>query len=344
MQLTRTAHAFRNEAEWLDMRKLDVTSTEAAGLFDAGAYQNSRTFFELYNVKAGLLAPAAFEANDRVKWGNRLEAAIAAGIAEDYGLIVEPFKVYMRIEELRMGSSFDFKIVGLADGYSGDESVRDMFREFGHGIMEVKNVDGLQFRRQWLEDGENTEATPQIEMQVQHQLEVADIAWSLIAPLVGGNTPKAIIRKRDREAGEMIRAKVAELWVRIKAGNTPPPDFEKDAGTIGKLYANNNGTEIDLSDNERLIELCAQHEAAKIAKNDAEKRQKAAKAEILTIIEHAKTIHAAAFEIGAGTRKESYRAYHREAGERWTISRSIIPPADIEATVPAYRDIRIKAA
>ena len=344
MELTRQTIAFTTEADWLNARKGDVTSTEAAGLFDAGAYDNSRTFYELYNIKSGLLAPAPFKGSDRTKWGNRLESAIAFGIAEDYGLIVEPFKVYMRIPEVRMGSSFDFRIVGLADDYAGDETIRNVFREHGHGIMEVKNIDAMQFRRNWIDDGESIEATPQIEMQVQHQLEVADLNWSLIAPLVGGNTPKVVVRERDLEVGAMIRAKAAELWDRVAAGNPPEPNFERDADTISKLYVNNNGVEIDMSDNDRLITLCAEHEAAKVEKSAAEKRQKAAKAEILTIIEAAKTVHAGAFKIGAGTNKESYRAYHKEAGERWTITKSIIPAADIEATVPAYRNVRIGVA
>lgn len=344
MQLTRETLAFDTEAAWLEARKGDVTSTEAAGLFDAGAYDNSRTFYELYNIKSGLLTPAPFKANARTIWGTRLEAAIAAGIAEDHGLIVEPFKVYVRIKDLRLGSSFDFRIVGLADGYTGDETVRNMYREHGDGIMEVKNVDSLQFRRNWIDDGETIEATPQIEMQVQHQLEVADLGWSLIAPLVGGNTPKIVIRNRDLEVGEMIRTKAAELWERIAAGNPPTPDFEKDEEVISKLYVNNNGLEIDLSENNHLIELCAEHEAAKTAKLESEKRQKAAKAEILTIVQHAKTTYAGAFKIGAGTNKESYRAYHREAGERWTISKSMIPAADIEATVAPFRNVRIGAA
>lgn len=344
MELTRQTIAYSTEAEWLANREKDVTSTEAAALFDAGSYEGSRTFYELFHKKSGNITPPKFVASDRVKWGSRLESAIAYGIAEDYGLIVEPFKSYMRIPEIRLGASFDFRIVGITDGFSGDETVRNMFREHGFGNLEVKNIDSLQFRRNWIDDGESIEATPQIELQAQAQMEVADLNWSLIAPLVGGNTPKVVVRERDLEVGAMIRAKAAELWERVAAGNPPEPDYTKDANTISKLYVNNNGTEIDLSDNDRLIILCSEHEAAKVAKNEAEKRQKAAKAEILTIIEAAKTVHAGAFKIGAGTNKESYRAYHREAGERWTISKSIIPAADIEATVPAYRNVRIGAA
>lgn len=342
--MERVTHAFKTEREWLELRKQDITSTEAAGLFGVGAYENSRTMYELYQVKSGAIQPKEFKANERTVWGNRLEAAIAAGVAEDLGLIVEPFKVYVRIPELRMGSSFDFKIVGIVDGFSGDETARDMFRKHGPGIMEVKNIDGLQFKRNWIEDGEVIEATPQIEFQVQHQLEVADMPWALIAPLVGGNTPKTVIRMRDREAGELIRQAAAELWARIAKGNAPAPDFTKDADTIGRLYAADDGSAVDMSDNARLIELCAIHEAEKSRKNDAEKKQKAAKAEILTIIAKHKNVDADRFSINAGGRKESYRAYHREASIRYTITASPIPAGDVEATVPGYRDLRIKAA
>lgn len=342
--MERTVLTPSNEAEWLSWRKQDVTSTEAAALFDAGPYVNSRTFYELYHVKAGLMPAAPFEVNERMKWGNRLEPAIAAGIAEDYGLIVEPFKVYIRIPELRMGSSFDFKVVGIVEHWTGTEVARDLFREHGPGILEIKNVDGLQFKRAWIDDGEGIEAPPHIEFQVQHQLEVADLGWSMIAPLVGGNTPKVTMRTRDRELGQLIRENVALLWELIAKGTPPKPDFLKDAEVISKLYVNNNGLEIDLSDNTRLIELCTLYKQAGAEEKAAKERKDAAKAEILTIVEHAKTIHAGAYKISAGTNKESYRAYRRDASERWTITKTVVPATDVEATVPAYRNVRISAA
>lgn len=330
-----------SEAQWLDWRKADLTSTEAAALFGASPYT---TEYELYHVKAGLLPPAEFEANERMKWGNRLEGAIALGVAEDFGLIVEPFKVYMRVPELRMGSSFDFKIVGLADGFTGDESARDMFRRLGPGIMEVKNVDGLQFRRTWLDGEEGVEAPPHIEFQVQHQLEVADLGWSLIAPLVGGNKPVPVIRERDLEVGKAIVAKAREFWARVDTKTAPAPDFVNDAGTISKLYFDNDGSSIDLPEDFRLIQLCQEYKAAAADEKDAKDRKAAAKAEILTIIEAAKTVTTHGFKISAGTRKEVYKAYHREAGERWTITKSVVPAGDVESVTPAYRDVRISEA
>jgi hypothetical protein len=110
--LTRQTIAFESEAEWLAARKVDLTSTEAAALFDCSPYA---TEFELHQYKTARLQPE-FTENDRMKWGKRLESVIAEGIGEDYGLKVVPFKTYLRIPELRMGSSFDFKVVGLVPG------------------------------------------------------------------------------------------------------------------------------------------------------------------------------------------------------------------------------------
>lgn len=341
MDITRVILNHATEAEWLASRKQDITSTECAGLFGAGVYDNARTAYELYHVKAGLLAPAPFESNERVRWGNRLESAIAHGVAEDCGLIIEPFKCYMRIPELRMGSSFDFKIVGIVEDFFGEHPAREMFRKHGPGILEIKNVDGLQFRRAWVDDGETIEAPAHIEFQVAHQLEVADMGWALIAPLVGGNTPKMVVRERDLAIGNEIRLRCAEFWNRVDTLSPPAPDFTKDGEAIARVYMDNDGSIIDLSDNERLAAVCAAYKAAGADAKVADERKKAAKAELLTIIEHAKSVTTIGAKISAGTNKESYRCYDRAAGVRWTISKSEVPATSIEATVAPFRNVRV---
>ena len=336
MQLTRKVLAFKTEAEWLSMREKDLTSTEAAALFDSSPYF---TEFELHHIKTKRITKE-FEDNVRMVWGRRLEAAIATGIAEDFGLIVEPFKVYARIEEIRMGSSFDFKIIGLVPGVASNPA-REMFEKHGPGIMEIKNVDGLVFRRTWLEEGESIEAPPHIEIQVQHQLEVADMGWALIAPLVGGNTPKPMIRERDVEVGELIRERCQRFWDRIDAGVSPEPHYVDDAKTIAKLHLENDGSVLDLTDNPRVFELCKEYKAAGAAEKAAQDRKSGAKSELLTIIGAAKTVRGAGFSISAGTNKESFRSYDRAAGERVTITITKIPASPIEAHVPSFRNVRI---
>lgn len=338
MTITRETIAHRTESEWLAAREKDVTSTEAAALFNAGVY--TKTMYELYHLKAGTFPPKPFEGNERTRWGNRLEDAIARGVAEDLGLVVEPFKVYMRIPEIRMGSSFDFKIVGLVDGAEENEA-REMFRQHGPGIMECKNVDGLQFKRSWIDDGETIEAPVHIEFQTQHQLEVADMGWAIIAPLVGGNTPKPVIRVRDRDVGEAIRAKVFDLWQRVNAAAPPEPDFTKDGDTIAQVYRDNDGSSVDLSHDKRLAALCKAYKQAGADERAAKELKDAAKAEILTIIQHAKSVAYAGGKISAGTNKESFRAYYRDEYEKLSISLTKVAGVQIQASVPPFRNVRI---
>lgn len=337
--MDRETLSFQSEAEWLALRRKDVTSTETAALFECSPYA---TPWELWHQKAGNLTPQ-FNENERMVWGRRLEAAIADGIAEDLGLIVEPFKTYMRIPEIRMGSSFDFKITGVRDDFSGDDYYRDIYRTHGPGILEVKNVDGAAFRRGWSDD-EELEAPPHIEMQVQHQMEVSDLGWAILAPLVGGNTPRPVLRWRQRHIGEAIRQKVAAFFQSVDAGEEPEPNFEQDAEAIARHYVDNDGSAIDLSDNDRLAELCAIYDEQKNIEKEAEKKKKAAKAEILTIIEKAKTVQADGYRISAGTNKETFKSYRRKEGVRWQITKSVIPEKDIEATVPPYRNVRVSPA
>lgn len=329
------------EAAWLAERKTVTTSTEVAALFGAGAY--IKTPYELYHSKIGTLSDD-FEGNDRTKWGNRLEAPIAYGVAEDLGLIVEPFKNFIKMPEFFLGASFDFIITGLAEDYDGDNEAREMFRKHGKGLLEIKNVDGLQFKRVWLDDGETIEAPVHIEFQAQAQMEVADIEWSIISPLVGGNMPKPIIRLRDRDVGEAIRSKSLDLWNRINAGMEPQPDFTKDGATIAQVYRDNDGSSVDLSGDNRLAVLCRAYKKAGAEEKAAKEIKDAAKAEILTIIKAAKAIQYAGGKISAGTNKESFRCYWRDESERISISLSKVAGAQIEATAAPFRNVRITEA
>ena len=100
-----------NHEHWLQMRQQDVTSTESACLFGESPYM---TRFELWHAKRSGQA-RAFKQNERMLWGNRLEAAIAHGIADEQGWQISPLKEYMRDPDLRMGSSFDFVITNLGE-------------------------------------------------------------------------------------------------------------------------------------------------------------------------------------------------------------------------------------
>ena len=251
----------KNETEWLKLRQEDITSTEVSALFGLNPYM---TEYELYHLKAGL-SEDRFQENERVVWGKRLERAIAKGVAQDLEISVKSINQYLRhSDEPKMGSSFDFRIFNHPKG---------------QGNLEIKNVDGLIWKQKWSDN----EAPDHIEIQIQHQMEVADVEWTLICALVGGNEPKFIYRDRDREVGKGLRDAVRKFWKMVEAGTPPQPDYEKDADFIVSLHQSAGGQVLESEEGE-LYDLFRgyQRTSEGIKAYDAEK--KATKARILEMV------------------------------------------------------------
>ena len=279
---------FQTEQEWLDLRKKDITSTDIAALFGLSPY---KTEFELYHEKLDGNG-AAFKSNERMRWGNRLESAIAYGAAEEHGFNVQPLKVYMRQPNIRIGSSFDFEILS---------------EQHGKGIMEIKNVDGLIYRRNWTDDGNgNIEAPEHIELQVQHQMEVSGHEYCAIVALVGGNTTKIAYRRRDPEIGKAIRDRVEQFWGRVKAKEAPSADYVRDADLIAQLYSQvNKGELVDTKDDDVLANLVELYREAKLSQSHFEKMADGLKARILERVKTAEKIISPFGSISLGMVKDT---------------------------------------
>lgn len=280
-----------NKAQWLNERLKDITSTEVSALYGLSPYISE---FELFHQKReGTIVN--IDENERMKWGTRLESAIAHGAAEDNGWEIEKFNVYMRDNASRMGSSFDFKVMSWKDGPMQ-----------GVGILEIKNVDSLQYARNWTDDGEgNIEAPDHIELQIQHQMEVADLEWTALVPLVGGNTQKLILRKRDRTIGADIAARVQDFWQRVADNNVPTPDYTKDADFIIKqLHSQANANEVMIA-NKLLEDMIKQYAFISKEASDLEKIKSQVKAEIMMHIGTASKVTTSFGSLSCGTVKAS---------------------------------------
>jgi putative phage-type endonuclease len=272
---------FTTEAEWLANRQRDVTSTESAALFGMSPYV---TAFDLWHRKRSGTAPE-FKTNDRMKWGNRLEAAIAHGIAEEQGWEIRPMKEYMRDPDARLGSSFDFVITNLGEPVH----------------LEIKNVDYLAFRDGWIEhDDGSIEAPEHIEMQVQHQMAVSGFKRAFIGAFIGGNRGVVIERERDEDVIRAIRHRVAEFWRTVDAGQEPEPVMPDDAQTLIRMnqYAQ-PGKVLDASSDENIARLVDEYRQANAAKKNAEEDAEVAKARLLEAIGDAEKVLLPGYTISA---------------------------------------------
>ena len=286
-----------SKEEWLTTRMKDVTSSEVAALFGCNPYL---TEFEMFHRKREGVVVQIVE-NERMRWGTRLQDAIALGIAEDNGWKVRRADEYMRLPVFRMGSSFDFFI---------DDD----------GILEVKNVDSLVYRDGWEIDGNNIEAPPHIELQVQHQLAVSGRKYAYIGALVGGNRVELLKRTPDEVVIGAIKAKVLQFWEDIADDKEPKPDWERDAKFISKLYSHAEpGKLLDIKGDVEFARLAEQYKAASAQIKSAEDVRDAFKAQILTRIGDAEKV----------------------TGEKFTISAGIVGPAHVEYDREGYRSFKL---
>lgn len=328
--IKRESIACSSTEEWLKLRAHDITSTEVPALFGLSPYV---TPFELWHRKrSGNVVE--IEQNERMKWGTRLQDSIALGIAEDQKWKVSRRAEYGRLPELRLGASFDFTIINevcgrvLPTNVRCDESIPcphhgTEFAENGgeKGLLEIKNVDPLVLRDEWVVEDEEVEAPPHIEMQVQHQLLVSGLPYAYIGALIGGN--RSVLIRREPAAGifDSILERAEGFWKSIDQGKEPKPDFSRDADFITKLYrAVRPGSVVDVAKDAEAAALVAKYKASMAARDAAETMRKEHKARLLMKIGDAE----------------------KATGEGWSISASAIKSTRVEAyDRAAYRDFRV---
>lgn len=299
----------KNRDEWLEMRKPVITSTEISALFCLSPYM---TALEVALVKTGQIEDT-FQENDRTRWGTRLQDSIAAGIAADYGVNASLLDIFCTGDNCRIGASFDWHIHGVNDNQVEDEHLRILFGRFGNGLLEIKNVDSLAYRDNWTDD----EAPDHIELQLQMQLECSGRTWGVIAALVGGNTPKIIIRQRDEAVGAAIRSRVNKFWADIDNKIMPAAVMPEDAEVIRRLYNYADPEKVfDAQTDTDISELCGKYcDAAKQMKA-AEELKDAYRAELLSRIKDAERVLVPGYTFSAAMRAPTEVAAHTRKGYR----------------------------
>lgn len=194
-----------------------VSSSEIAGLFGVSPYTSKYLAWAYH--KHGKKYD---HGNERTRWGKLLQDDIIQATAEDLNLDVEPNAgdVFLRHVDpaIKAGCTVDCWIRRHAGGL---------------GIIEVKNVDFLQWAQNW----DDHTAPIDIELQVQHQLWVSGASWAIIGCLVGGNDLKKYERKRNEKVIAEIASTVEAFWQLVDSEQKPDPaGFEAEKSVIGELY------------------------------------------------------------------------------------------------------------
>jgi predicted phage-related endonuclease len=294
-------------------RASHVGASEAAALFDCSPYL---TRFELWHRKAGNIDTPEFNAladdgtpeNERIYWGVRLEAAIIEAAKERYG-----YEDREQLNKLTNGR-----------GLGGHPDRRVICPQRGPGILEIKTADWLVFK-QW---GDEPPAHYLIQSQAYQGLD--GVAWGDVLVLVGGNRLERFCYDFRPKIYAEIERRVADFWRSVEANDPPPADYARDLDTISALYREGMGDVVDLTADNLAHEAAAAFLFAKEARLEAEKREDAAKAELLDKLGVASTATLNGFLVRATT----VAAIPERAAE----------PGEIIRGRKAYRRLTVKEA
>lgn len=312
----------KTEEQWRELRRRHVGASEAASLFDASPYKSA---FQLWHEKKGLIPED--DSGDKVRklCGVHLEAGAAKVISALTGARIRKVRRYISSDYVKgMGASLDYEMLVPGDGWVP---------------MDIKCVDYLVWRDDWqAEEGAelphdrviyDVEPPLQIDIQIQHQIDITDAPFGFVGLLVGGNKPYLIHRPRVVPICAELRTRIQRFWEAIDANEPPPISAPADLRVVASLYRDVLDEEIDLSDDRTFLELVnRQHAAAKLKKHWSDTAD-ALKAQILLRLGgHARARLADGWSINCPTivRKERHVPAHTEPENHYRGALYVKPP------------------
>lgn len=249
-----------NDEQWHELRSKVIGSSDVAALFGLSSFKSKYT---LWHEKAGNIKHNAN--NTRIKAGKHLEAGIASLAAEKLDIKIkknEHFYIHGNI--------------GATPDYHYDD-----------GILEIKNMDYLQFRHKCPEDAPPHEYV----LQLQHQLHCINKAspdtaasGGTLAIFVGGNDLKIFNFDYRPSIGEKIEVKASDFFQSIKYNNSPDINNPADFKVIKDIYKYGDNIK-DLTDHDQATAFARSYLEAKKTMKAAKERMDMAGAELIRLLD-----------------------------------------------------------
>lgn len=255
---------FSNEQKWHQLRASHIGGSEVAALFEVQPdYMPGK--WALWQYKTGF-ADAPELNSDLVKWGSRLEAPIAHGVAEDNGWEIRKGGYYQDDQCPALGASLDYEIIG---GHNKE----------GNGCLEIKNVNTFNFGKTW------TDGEPPIHilLQLQHQLAATGYKWGVIAALRGGCEPYVFHYERDERIISQLRNKITLFWKDVQELNEPKIDNSNhNRKILNHLFSvEDQESPVDLSLDDELEKMCSNFKILSKQRKEIEEQENTLKFAIM---------------------------------------------------------------
>ena len=251
----------RDRAEWLSLRHQYVTASVAGALLGVHPYT---TYYELYLEKSGKLPWTDDDVNGAMLRGQLMESVAVEMIRRQR----PEWKVVPNIigeggsfwcdPELHLGATPDALI---ADG------------EDRPGVVQIKSVDPITFRREWFPDGPHEPVPPAwIAAQVIVEAVLTNSEVAYVCPI-------RVAQKIDIDLIEVpirhdvfgrIKVEVEEFWQRVADMRTPHPDYRRDGKLLAALLGPDDGSTVALGHDNEFVDAVSMREGLKAKIKEAE--------------------------------------------------------------------------
>lgn len=268
----------KDRERWLAVRGQDVTASVIAALFSQHPYV---TEYELWALKTGRLRRSNDD-SPAMERGRMLEPVAVELLRQRFPKWKMEHNaatnIYYRDPDARIGATPDVIVT---------KSPR------GRGVIQIKSVEASAYRRGWIVDGE-PEPPLWIAMQATLEAYLTGAQWAAVAPLVvsyGLDMPFIEIPLVPGVIDAM-KARTREFWRMVAEGREPQIDYARDAATIEKMFAQaDDESEVDLTGDERIVDLIRDRKEAADAERAARVQINAIDAEIKHAIGNAAVAH-----------------------------------------------------
>jgi hypothetical protein len=279
----------KTREEWLAGRMTTIGASEVPALFGVSPYM---TPFELYAIKHC----------DYVREfdGAKIKENSIHLPPTERGNLLEPVAIELT---KRLRPTWTVEINSIPGGEvfvdqaarmscTPDAFIIDPKRPGQAGALQIKSVAEQVFNSTWKREDGAIEPPVAVAVQaiVDATLSSCDFAYAG-AIVVGWSTAFYLV-EIPLHARLMVKARelVADFWRRIAVGEPYPADFARDGAAIAAIYGDDDGGEIDLSTNNRIVEVVGARELLKAREADgsaAAKERKTLDTEIIATLGNA---------------------------------------------------------
>ena len=209
---------------WLEERRKGIGGSDAAAVLGLSRW---KTPLQVYVEKLGIADDA--EETEAMRMGTILEPIVAQLYQDETKRELRhpgPFTIRRSAANPFMTATLDREILGDPRGL---------------GVLQIKTASFYK-AEEWAD-----EPPVMYQVQLQHEIAVADAAWGSLAVLIGGQKFLWMdLERNDRFIWVMIERE-AEFWRRVQAQDPPDPAATKtDRELLATLYPKDSGEVVAL--------------------------------------------------------------------------------------------------